>query len=192
MSRIVVLVDVSNSMRCKLENMKKWLKEYWLPYIMGSPPTNEVALISFSNDVCVQSHYTTDLSCLQALVDGLVVSGCDGPMTSLYDAIIVGLVFESPIPDELYVWSDLGDTNSDASETDWQDLANSLGITVNLCPPYEWLQDPNCVHYAVIAIPKIKLIPYAKSLDIATKFSKKVEKLNIIKTPEDIVKLKKR
>ena len=159
---------------------------------MESPPTNEVALISFSNDVCVQSHYTTDLSCLQTLIDGLVVNGCDGPMTALYDAIIVGLVFESPKPDELFVWSDLGDTNSDASESDWQALANSLGITVNLCPPYDWLQDPNCQYYAVLVTPKITLIPYAKSLELANKISAKVEKLNIVKTPEDFLKLRKK
>jgi hypothetical protein len=190
MSRYVVLVDISGSMRCKIAKLKDFLKDYWLPWLMGSPPVNEVALISFSNDVCVESHYTTNLGDLQTLVDGFVTSGCDGPMTSLYDAIIAGLVFEEPKPYELFVWSDMGDTISDASATDWQNLANSLSIPVNLCPPYDWLEDPNCPLMAVLVTPPIKIIPFAKSLSIAKEITSKVERVKVFESPEKFLELK--
>jgi len=190
MARYVVLVDISGSMTCKLKILKEFLQNYWLPWLMGTPPTNEVALISFSNDVCVLSRYTTDIVALKNLISGLATSGCGGPMTSLYDAIIVGLVFENPKPHGLYVWSDLGDTQSDASASDWQGLANSLAIPVNLCPPYPWMEDPNCRQMAVIVTPPIKVIPYAQSLQLATKITAKLELARVIKDPQEFPKTK--
>jgi hypothetical protein len=193
MAEYVVLVDISGSMRCKLKILKDFLKTYWLPWLMETPPVNDVALIAFSNDVCVLSRYTKDLSCLQTLIDGLVTSGCGGAMTSLYDAIIVGLVFEDPKPDALYVWSDLADTRSDSSNSDWTNLANSIGLgvgSVHLCPPYPWMEDPNCPRMAVLVKPPIKAIPFKRSLALAKEITKISKVARAIEAPEQFLKAK--
>ena len=147
-------------------------------------------MISFSNDVCVLSNYTTDIVALKNLIGGLVTSGCGGSMTSLHDAIIVGLVFENPKPDELYVWSDMGDTQSDASESNWVDLANSLSIPVNLCPPYPWMQDPNCMQMAVVVRQPIKVISFVNSLQLAGNIQKRLKVARVFKDPQDFLKTK--
>ena len=189
MSRFVVLLDVSGSMTCKLGLLKQWMIDYWLPYIMGPSPTPEVALIAFSNDVHIKSYYTTNINDLKQKIANTALSSCGGPMTSLYDAIITGLTFENPKPDKLFVWSDLGDTQSDASESDWQSLANSVDVEVDLCIPYEWMQDQNCSQFMVIATPVITLIPIAQTLRTAKKWSAAVKKLNVIEKPEQFLEV---
>ena len=155
---------------------------------MGTPPVNEVALISFSSDVCVLSNYTTDIVTLKNLIGGLATSGCGGPMTSLWDAIIVGLVFENPKPDALYVWSDWGDTQSDASQSNMEDLATSLDIPVNICLPYPWMQDPNCMQMAVVVLPPIKAIPFAKSMELASNIQKRLKVARVIQDPKEFLR----
>lgn len=184
MAKYAVLVDTSGSMRCYLETLKDVLRSYWLDWLMGSPPANDVALISFNNDVSILSHYTQDVDNLKTLVDGLVSSG----QTAFNDAILVGLVFEHPRADALFVWSDQHDTCSDASETIWADLSNALGVDVNLCPPYDWMRDPVCWYFVPVIIPRVVTIQMAmvKAKEIATR----VKTAKVIEKPERFLKLK--
>lgn len=185
MAKYVVLVDTSGSMRCYLERLKDVLKEYWLDWLIGSSPKNDVALVSFSNDVSILSHYTQDIGSLRTLVDGLTSGG----LTAFNDAILVGLVFENPKPDALYVWSDEHDTCSDASETNWSDLSTTLGIDVNLCPPYDWMRDPNCWHMAVVITPR--LVTASMALAKAKGIAERVKRVKVIEKPQDFLKLKR-
>jgi hypothetical protein len=183
----VLLVDCSGSMLCKLNKMKEFLAEFWLPWRMGSPVKNQVALISFGNDVVVNSRYTSDLASLQTMVKNLTTGCAGGSLTSLYDAIIVASVFESPKPDGIYVWSDLQDTCSDAKEADYVNLANSVGVSYNLCPPYEWMQDPNCPYFSIIVTFPYRPIAYAHSVKIATALAGKLKMAKVIEKPEHLL-----
>ena len=118
MANYVVLVDTSKSMACYLDNLKEELTEDFLDWLIerDSPPRpHRVALISFSSDVHILSHYTRDVDILKTLVDGLEWGG----LTAYHDAILAGLVLMYPRVDELWVWSDHHDTCSDASEATW-------------------------------------------------------------------------
>lgn len=188
MGRYVLMVDVSGSMRCKLKKLKETLSEDWLPWRMGSPAVNQVALIAFSNEVCIKSGYTTDLAMLQGMVNSLTLGGCGGQLTSLYDAIIVATVFESPKPDEIYIWSDLQDTNSNATESDYINLGNSVGVHYNFCPPYPWMEDPNCPYLAVWTTVPFRPIAFNQSIVLATAAAKKLKRANVIEKPELLLK----
>lgn len=184
----MVLVDISGSMTSYLTMLKWYLRNIWLPWRINHPPGSEIALISFCNDVCINSHYTTNLPTLQTEIGGLVPSGCGGPMTSLYDAILVGLVFEDPKPDALYVWSDLHDTKSDSSVENWKRKAKELDIPVYLCPPRPWMllsKELAKVQHRFIH-PSAKLIPFEKAVDMAKEIKGKVEQIKVI---EDLEKL---
>ncbi len=192
MGRYILLVDISGSMRCKLKKLKDMLADDWIPWRMGSPITNEVALISFSNDVCVNSHYTTDLASLQNMVRNLTLGGCGGYQTSLYDAIIVATVVESPKPNEIYIWSDLQDTNSDASQSAYVNLANSVGVTYNLCVPYEWMEDPNCYRVGILAPYPFKPVRFVQSAKFAKSLAQKMKMAKVIEKPEQFIEKHKK
>lgn len=184
MARYMVLVDTSGSMRCKLKRLKSFLKDYWLDWLIGYPPVNDVALISFSNDVNILSHYTRDIECLKTLIDGLVSGG----LTAFHDAVLTGLVFEHPRADALFVWSDQHDTCSDASEATWSGLSNTLGIDVNLCLPYDWLEDPECSRIATLVITRV--VTPKMALTKAESIARRVKTARVIQKPEDFLKLK--
>lgn len=187
MAKYVLIVDVSGSMRCKLKNLKEMLADDWVPWRIGSPANNEVALISFCNDVCINSYYSNDVKDLQNRVMNLSLNSCGGSGTALYDAIIVGLTFESPKPDAIYVWSDLQDNDSHASEMDYINLANSIGITINLCPAYEWMQDPHCPYITPLVNYPFKPIQFSTSVAIAKRFASKLNNSRVIENPTQLI-----
>ena len=169
-------------MRCYLENLKEVLKDYWLDWLMGSSSANEIALIAVNNKVNILSYYSQNISDLKAKVDTLVSGG----LTAINDAILVGLVFENPKPDEIYVWSDLHDTCSDAPEATWTNLSSSLGVNINLTPPYDWMRDPTCWHMVAIATPRI--VTAQMALAKIKAISSRVPTVKAIEKPADFIK----
>lgn len=194
MGRYVLLVDMSGSMTCYLEDLKEELKEDYLDWLMEreSDTRNHVALISFNADVHVLSHYTTNVDTLKTLVDGLAAGG----LTAYDDAMLVGLVLEWIRPDELHVWSDHHDNCSNASRAAWSDLASALGVEVVLnTPPDYW--GAGCttpqewqISLAQEAFVVSEAVTWTMAVAAAEKIAESVPRARFIKNPEDLLKLK--
>lgn len=179
MGNVVVVIDTSGSMYSKLGNIKTFMESFLeFMILMG----HKIALVSFSNDVHIESYYTTNLAQLMTQVNGLSASGC----TALFDAILVGLVFENPRADFLVVFSDGHDNCSDSGEENWQTKADELGISV-IPYPLDGFEDSKLVPYAGAYTKRLVTVPEAakKWLDIAGR----VKAVKIVKKPEDFVRL---
>ncbi len=180
MSRYVVIVDTSGSMHGCQNNLKPYVNAIIDGLIITG---NEVALMSFSNDVHIRSHYTTIASDLNNMVNGLSFSG----LTAFNDAIITGLVFENPRPDALLVFTDGGDNASDASKTDLTDLSNSLNINVHLVPPSD--DTYTCSGFKLAPLFTTNVIPMKKAQANAHAIAERVKRAKVILEPEDILQL---
>jgi hypothetical protein len=144
---------------------------------------NEIALMSFSYDVHILSYYTDNAVDLNALVNGLTFSG----MTALNDAILTGLVFENPRPNGLLVFSDQGENASDARETDWSNLAATLGINVTLVPPSDSTYTSTC--YGLARFFTKKPITMKMAQVNAHEIAKRVKMAKVIVDPKDFLVL---
>jgi hypothetical protein len=180
MKGIVVVMDVSGSMWSYLENIKKFLPSFFQFLVnMGY----HIGLVSFSNDVYIKSYYTQNMTELKDRVEELTTIN----LTSLYDAILVGLVYENPHPEYLIVFSDGGDNCSDSDLNDWQTMATTLNIPV-IPYPLDGFQDPNLVPYASAFTKKVITVPEAAK--IWKEIAGKVKTVKIMKKPEDFLELK--
>ena len=110
-------------------------------------------------------------------------------MTSLYDAIIVSLVFESPKPDGITVWTDGNDTQSNATANDYVNLANSLGIPIDFpeIPQHWWDQEATTWSNMYILGEQILLRKaYVSSLEA---ISAKTDLARVVKKPKDYFRM---
>ena len=180
MARYVVIVDTSGSMYCCKTNLTTYVNAIIDGLIFTG---NEIALMSFSNDVHILSYYTNNSGNLNTLVNGLVFTG----MTALNDAILTGLVFENPRPDGLLVFSDHGDNASDAKEADWANLAATLGINVTLVPPSN--STYTCTCFGLVRFFTKKPITMKMAQANANAIAKRVKSAKVIVDPEDFMKL---
>ncbi len=78
-----ILLDVSGSMRPKIEQIKKAA----LAFIKASNPQDEVFLIGFSDETELLQDYTSDIDEITDALDNIVVTGG----TVVYDAIYLGV-----------------------------------------------------------------------------------------------------
>jgi hypothetical protein len=180
MAKYVVIMDTSGSMYCCKTNLKTYVNAIIDGLIFTG---NEIALMSFGNDVHILSYYTNNAGNLNTLVDGLVFTG----MTAFNDAILTGLVFENPRPDALLVFSDHGENASDASETDWSNLSATLGIDVILVPPSDSTYTCSC--FGLVRFFTKKPITMKMAQANANAIAKKVKRAKVIVEPEDFLKL---
>jgi hypothetical protein len=180
MSKFVVIVDTSGSMYCCKTNLKPYVNAVVDGLILTG---NEIALMSFSNDVHILSHYTNNAVHLNALVDGLFFSG----LTAYNDAILTGLVFENPRPKALLVFSDHGENASDASEADWSNLSATLGIDVTLIPPSD--STYTCTCFGLVRFFTKKPITIKMAQSNANAIAKRVKRAKVIVDPEDFLML---
>lgn len=183
MERYVLVVDTSGSMRCHEIALKNYLKVLIDAFTMWGNGPDEVALVSFSNDVYIQSHYTKNAAELKNKVDELVFGG----LTAFDDAILVGLTFENPPPDYIHVFSDDGENNSDAEEEHWSSVASHMGLHVDQHPPSDDTYKGDC-RYAPYFTPNPITLPMAMANVRAV--AKRVKMVRVITGPEDLLKFK--
>lgn len=147
MGNQVLVVDCSGSMRNVMSELKETLHDEWLSFHLTEQGPNKIAIVAFGNDVHIKTHYTDDLTVLQDHVMSLSSGCCGGGMTSLWDALITSLVFDDPQPDIIYVWTDGSDTQSNATQNDYETLANSLGVPIIFEEiPYYWWDNDQVVY----------------------------------------------
>lgn len=183
MERFVFVVDTSGSMKCHETSLKDYLKVLIDAFTVWGTGDDKIALVSFSNDVSIQSHYTKNATELKNVVNGLVFAG----LTAFDDAILTGLVFENPKPDTFLVFSDSGDNCSDAEEAVWSSLASALGITVTIIPPSDNTYKGNCTFRRYFTLnPITPKMAIANAMQIAGR----VKMAKVIQKSEDLVMLK--
>ena len=190
MGRYVLVVDTSGSMYCYMTELKKYLKTFIDGLTaMGQSSQNQIALVSFANNVDILHHYTHNPAPLKALVDGLTAGG----MTAMEDGILVGLVCEYERPDELFVFSDDGENSSNAKEADWNEIANRYkaanpSFSVNLVTPSEGTYQADCFRFARFFT--AKPISIKMAVTSANAIAKRVKTARVISTAEDLLRLK--
>lgn len=183
MERYVFVVDTSGSMKCHETALKNYLKALIDAFTMWGSGPDEVALVSFSNDVRIESHYDDDNIELKNLVDALHFGG----LTSLNDGILVGLTFENPKPDYVHVFSDDGDNRSDAKEEHWSSVASHMNLYVDQHPPSENTYMGDC-RYARYYTTNPITLPMAMANVRAV--AKRVKMVRVITGPDDLLNFK--
>ena len=186
MEKSVLVVDTSGSMKCHEIALKNYLKLLIDAFTHFGRGPDEVALVSFSNDVSIESKYGSGedhVAELKNLVDALHFGG----LTSFNDGILVGLTFENPKPDYVHVFSDSGDNCSDATEDHWSSVASHMGILVHQHPPSDDTYRGDCRYARYFTTTPITL-QMAKANVLAV--AKRVKMAKVITGPEDLMKFK--
>ena len=183
MERYVLVVDTSGSMKCHETALKNYLKALIDAFTMWGQGPDEVALVSFNNDVRIESHYDDDNDKLKNLVDALHFGG----LTSLNDGILVGLTFENPKPDYLHVFSDDGDNHSDATEQHWSNVASHMNLYVDQHPPSENTYKGDCRYAGYYTTTPITL---QMAMANVRAVAKRVKMVRVITSPEHLLKFK--
>ncbi|NVM56271.1 MAG: VWA domain-containing protein [Candidatus Helarchaeota archaeon] len=186
----VLLLDTSGSMWLYWTNLSFIVKNMYLPMMVGS--SDNVAIVSFNEQVFIKSKYTRDLASLQTIVDGLSPWGG----TAFNDAMLVALVFENPCPDEIHVWSDYGDNSSCSDGKNYKEKVDEMDVDLILNQPEEWMKSTSVQNYGPITL--YPLLPAAErfvavesALVKAKEIAKRVKKAKVIEKPEDLLKLRR-
>lgn len=108
---IVLAIDASDSMQegALIERVLEAVREF----ISSKAPNDQIAIVSFNNEVRVVQDFTTDTERLLAAVEELPL----GPFTAAYDAIVrsASLFEERDVQPNIIVFTDGEDTFSQAS-----------------------------------------------------------------------------
>lgn len=179
MGKFVIVIDVSGSMFCKLKNLIRFLGD-WIPLKLKQV-TNEIALVSFSDNVQIDSQYT---SIPQDLVEilGNIFKNREARArgSSVLDAIIEAAGI-SPTANEIYVFSDFDDNESKASAEDCAKELHSKEVgKLTLVPPLDIWEDPACPNsnaFKNVFISKpYKLIKYSQAKENALSLADEIRK----------------
>lgn len=186
----VLVLDTSGSMWLYWTHLSDIVKNMYLPWMMGS--SDNVAFVSFNQQVYIRSKYTRDLASLQTIVDGLSPSGG----TAVNDAMLVALVFEYPCPDEIHVWSDYSENSSCSDDNNYKEKANELDIDIILNQPEDWMISTTYQRYGPTILypllPKAETFIKAETvLAKAKDIAKVVKRARVIEKPEDLMRIKR-
>lgn len=185
MANYVLTIDCSSSIRKALTEIKNDVINEWIPWRLSHEGPNNLALVAFGSDVYIKSHFTNNLQDITGLVASLYNGCCGGYMTSLYDAIIVSLLFEDPKPNGITVWTDGNDTRSNASLNEYEILASSLNVPIDFpeIPEHWW--DEDAITWANYYKPILGETIFLRKEYIASmgKITKNVKKARVISDP---------
>jgi tight adherence protein B len=108
---IVLLIDTSQSMETNAAIVRA--KEAAATFVANKAPNDQIAIVTFDNDVEVIEEFTTDEAALTAAIDGLALE----PQTALYDGVVraVGLFEDTELQKNIVLLSDGADTASGSS-----------------------------------------------------------------------------
>ena len=183
LERYVFVVDTSGSMKCHETALKNYLKTLIDAFTMwGTSVDDMIALVSFSNDVYIESYYDNQAAELKNKVNALDFFGG----TALNDGILVGLTFENPKPDYFFVFSDGGDNVSDAKVEHYENVKDHLNIVPIMVPPSDDTYKGDCRYSAYYTIAPITVKMAVANVE---KLAKRL-KGKVILRPEDLLKLK--
>ena len=194
MGNYILVIDCSGSMRNALPEIKNDAANEWLPWRLTQDGPNKVGLVAFGTDVCIKSYYSDDLQSLQNMVNSLTSSCCGGGMTSLWDAMIVALLYEDPKPDEITLWTDMGDNKSSATQSEHTSLANRLNIPMDFheIPEHWWDDDMNTWSNAYILLGSEMIMKRAEYVKSLASIEEAVKSARVIRNPSLLMRARKK